>query len=131
MAGGDVTGKLALVVGAGPVGRAAAARLLRRGARPVIMDKNHYLAEKAAAILSGARAWTPALGRVPEDYGLIVEASNASRLWPSERLAPGTMISAPGMPRAIPDLPNIRQWHEPLVTGTAMMILEASIEPGA
>ncbi|MDR2455681.1 MAG: NAD(P)-binding protein, partial [Deltaproteobacteria bacterium] len=130
MAGGQVEGRSVLVVGAGPVGRAAAARLLRHGARPVILDKDPYLAGKAAAILSGVRAFSAKTGRVPEDFRLIVEASTASYLWAVDRFAPGTLIAAPGMPRAIPEAEHLKQWHDPLVTGTAMMIVEASIEPG-
>jgi pyrrolysine biosynthesis protein PylD len=131
MGGGDARGKTVLVVGAGPVGRAAAARLLRKGATPVLLDADPYLADKAAAILTGAKAWSASLGRVPEDFKLILEASSAERLWPAERIAPGTLISAPGLPRAIPETPRAKQWHEPLATSSAMMVLEASLEPGA
>jgi pyrrolysine biosynthesis protein PylD len=127
MAGGAPIDRDVLVVGAGPVGRAAAAHSLTRGGRPVLMDLDSGLAERSAADVKGARAWTPALGRIPEDFRLIVEASTAALLWPADRLQPGTIIAAPGMPRAIPERPWLRQWHDPLVTGTAMMILEAAL----
>lgn len=131
MAGGSIKGRRVLVVGAGPVGRLATSHLLWRGAKPVILDVQTALAERAAVDHPGSQAWTPKLGRVPEDFDLIFDASTAANLWPEERIPDGALIAAPGMPRAIPNSPRYRQWHEPLVTGTAMMIIAAALVPAA
>jgi pyrrolysine biosynthesis protein PylD len=128
MAGGLIASRRVLVIGAGPVGRAAAGHLVRRGAAPIFFDLDPAKAARAAGQIPGAAAWTPAAGRAPEDFDLFVEASTAASLWPS--LPRGALVSAPGMPRALLESPLVRQWHEPLATGTAMMILEAAWAPG-
>jgi pyrrolysine biosynthesis protein PylD len=125
--GRPVAGARVLVVGAGPVGRSAAARLRRHGAVPVVLDLDPDLAARAAAEAPGAMVWTPELGPLPTGFGLIVEASTAPVLWPAESFAPGTLVAAPGMPRSVPESPSVLQWHEPLATGTAVMILEAAL----
>ncbi|MDR1656209.1 MAG: 3-methylornithyl-N6-L-lysine dehydrogenase PylD [Deltaproteobacteria bacterium] len=130
LSGGKIAGRKVLVVGAGPVGQAAAWRLSTLGAQPIIYDLNSAKAAMSAEKIKGAWPWTPALGQLPSDFDLIVEASTASFLWPPQTLKPGTLISAPGVPMCFKPAPHLRQWHDPLVTGTAVMLLEASLPEG-
>jgi pyrrolysine biosynthesis protein PylD len=126
MTSGRLAGRPVLTVGAGPVGQAGAAWLRRLGAKPIIADLSPALAARAAGLVGG-RVWRPQDGVQPGGFELIFEASTSGRLWPPESLKPGTKVAAPGMPPSFEPSEHYALWHDPLQTGTAVMILQAAL----
>lgn len=138
MAGG-LAGKGVLVLGCGPVGRAAARCLLARGARVSLFDLHGERARQAAAELSAAAlpaAARPARVEVGVDlqqalqgHRLLFDATPAPGFIHERHLAPETRIAAPGVPLGLSAgalwAAGNRVVHDPLQIGTAVMLVEA------
>lgn len=123
----------ALVLGAGPVGRAGAQTLADAGYEVHVCDLDPEKARRACAALPGCVACAPGdLPGLPR-FGLVLDAAPTDRCFPLDRLAPQARIAAPCVPcpwtaRAPADA---LVWHDPLELGTAVMLLEAACLPGA
>jgi pyrrolysine biosynthesis protein PylD len=125
-AAGGLRGKEVLVLGLGPVGRAAAARAVALGATALAVDPDSVRLEQ----VSGE------LGLQPVDFSeglarcrLVLDAAPVGGLIPAEWVTPVSIVSAPGMPPAAgPETAEAlgeRHVHEPLALGVVTMALEA------
>jgi pyrrolysine biosynthesis protein PylD len=129
---GGLTDQEVLVLGCGPVGRAAARQLLTQGARVSLYDIRGERAREAAGELGGESGGL----RVEEDleaalmrHCLLFDATPDPGFIHERHLSSETRIAAPGVPlglsagalRAIG--PHLV--HDPLQIGTAVMLLEA------
>ena len=120
--------KRALVLGAGPVGRAGAETLARAGYEVFLCDLDGEKARAACGALSGC---TPC---VPDDlsglplFGCLLDAAPTNDFFPLDRLAAGACISAPCVPCiwALRAPEGASVWHDPLQLGTAVMLLAAA-----
>jgi pyrrolysine biosynthesis protein PylD len=135
-----LAGREVLVLGCGPVGRAAAQHLRVHGARVSLFDLRAERARQAAIQLGGdavggAVAQERAV-RVEEDleaallrHRLLFDATPASGFIRERHITPETRIAAPGVPLGLTEgaLRAIgpRLVHDPLQLGTAVMLLEA------
>jgi len=90
------TGQRVLIIGAGPVGKAAAQYLSEQGAIPVICDLDITKAADAATTIKGAEWINPPAGI--NQYAYIVDASTAGDFITEENVTEDTIIAAPGMP---------------------------------
>ena len=131
---GGLEGESVLVLGCGPVGVAAAAALLDRGASVAFCDVVAYRARAARQALAeegGDRI------QVEDDpltalvgYRLIFDATNAGGLIEAHHLTPATLVAAPGMPCALTpeamEESRHRILHDPLEIGTATMAVAAA-----
>jgi pyrrolysine biosynthesis protein PylD len=139
MAGG-LAGKPVLVLGCGPVGRAAASCLLERRARVSLCDLRAERARETAGELSAAVAAPAALAGTPvgieEDleealrrHRLLFDATPAPAFIQEKHLHPETRIAAPGIPLGLSAgalrAAGLRIVHDPLQIGTAVMLVEA------
>jgi pyrrolysine biosynthesis protein PylD len=129
---GGLAGQEALVLGCGPVGRAAARHLLAQGAQVSLCDIRSERAREAAGELGGEGG---SLGVQEEleaallHHHLLFDATPMPGFIRERHLKPETRIAAPGVPlgltagalRAIG--PHLV--HDPLQIGTAVMLLEA------
>jgi pyrrolysine biosynthesis protein PylD len=100
MAGG-VGGKSVLVIGCGPVGCAAAEKLLGAGAHVHVYDTDGAKARRLAAEMEGRshtvvveKNFSAALAR----HVLILDATPAAGIIDADAISPETCISAPGVP---------------------------------
>jgi pyrrolysine biosynthesis protein PylD len=132
---GGLAGKQALVLGCGPVGRAAARRLLGQGARVSLFDIRGERARQAAAELSGTAAPASARVRVEDDlesalhgHRLLLDATPAPAFILERHVAPDTRIAAPGVPLGLSAgalrAAGSRIVHDRLQIGTAVMLAE-------
>jgi len=132
---GGLTGREVLVLGCGPVGRAAARCLQERGAVVSLWDIRGERARQAAAELSSA---APAASRVrvEEDFEqamrrhlLLFDATPAPAIIRERHLSPDSRIAAPGVPLGLsPEALKAagqRVVHDRLEIGTAVMLVEA------
>jgi pyrrolysine biosynthesis protein PylD len=105
MAGG-LAGKPVLVLGCGPVGRAAARVLMEIGARVTVYDLDQELAQSFCFSngLHMARGLESAL--LEHDY--LVEATTAADLIQARHLGPKSMVAAPGVPCGV----EAEAWQE-------------------
>lgn len=85
-----------LIIGAGPVGQAAAEYIAEQNAVPVICDLDNHKASALAASLRNSQ-WLPAPAPVQE-YDFIVDASPAGNFITEKEVSAKTIIAAPGMP---------------------------------
>jgi pyrrolysine biosynthesis protein PylD len=129
MAGG-LRDKPVLVLGAGPVGRAALRMLREIGAVAAVFDidlqKAEQAAEESGAVVEGDLK--QALGR----YRYIVEATPQGAFIDCGDYPFGTMISLPGMPLGLTAAAYAelqpRTVHDPLQIGVAAMLAMAVAE---
>ena len=120
--------KRALVLGAGPVGRAGAETLALAGYEVFLCDIDGEKARAACGMLSGCTPCTPDdLPGLPL-FGCLLDASPTNDCFPLDRLAAGACISAPCVPCtwAIWAPEGASVWHDPLQLGTAVMLLAAA-----
>lgn len=99
MAGG-LQGQDVLIVGAGPVGSAAAAWVNSQGGHCLIYDQSLAVARQLASSLNGARSvdrLEPTLARCD----LVIEATPAAGVLRQEWLRPEHRIAAPGVPLGV------------------------------
>lgn len=130
---GDLTGKEVLLIGAGPLGSAAAKALLKEGASLITYD---LIREKEAALL---KSYTKAeqqritkglsLEKALSRTNLIFDASPGDAFIPATLLKPNVYIAAPGLPLGLkPSAARLhadRLIHDPLQIGTAVMLFQA------
>jgi len=124
MAGG-VHERDVLVIGAGPVGEAAARFLDARGGRVTVYDHDHARARSLIETIPNARLaldLTSALQRCL----LIVEATPSAGVLTRKDLTPQTLIAAPGVPLGVDvegqDFLGCRLVHDTLEIGVATML---------
>jgi len=136
---GGLAGKKALVLGCGPVGRAAARRLLEQGARVSLFDVRCERAREAATELAGTAVPAGAQVRVEENlesalrrHRLLLDATPAPGFILERHIAPETRIAAPGVPLGLSAgalrAAGPRVVHDPLQIGTAVMLAEALLQ---
>ena len=129
---GGVGGKTIAVTGCGPVGAAGAEALLRRSAMVVLCDLRPDKAEALADRLRPSWGVAVSLCRPDELPGLgpaIDGLLDAAPKRPEDGPPPlldGLPVAAPAVPNLWPD--NRRLWHDPLQTGTAVMLLAAALD---
>jgi pyrrolysine biosynthesis protein PylD len=120
----DPPGAKALVLGAGPVGSAAAAYLARTGAAVTLYDTDTAKMHKAAESLPGVRA---AQGAVKlRNYSYILNAATAANFITPENVSEDTRISAPGMPLGVTReaMDKALVFHNPLELGVMTMYFD-------
>ena len=117
-----------LVIGLGPVGRAAARRLVDLGAHVLAAETDRGRARAAAAELK--------VRLVSLEVGLaacssVVDAAPAADLIPVDWVGERSVVVAPGLPPAATEAARAalgdRHVHEPLAVGVAVMALAAII----
>jgi 3-methylornithyl-N6-L-lysine dehydrogenase len=122
-----VAGKNVLVVGMGPVGKAAASRLLELGAVTLIAEKDQ--AKAAAALFD-----LPAVELVDTDTGLgrcrlVVDATPSRDFVAASWVRKNSIVAAPGWPCGVTkegrEALGDRLIHEPLALGVAAMAADA------
>lgn len=123
LAAGGVEGKKVLVMGAGPVGRAAAGYLTDAGADVVLCDHDGDKLARA----DGPYEKISGLGK--RKFSLILEATDSGNTLGLEHVTENAIVSAPGMPLGVTD--ELRAFlqaknhliHNPLELGTAVMLM--------
>lgn len=133
MAGG-LREKKVLLIGAGPVGRAAAKLLACRRASLIIYDQDRARQEDLAALIRKKYAATVtadlSLKEALSLRPLIFDASTGKDLVRAEDVGPQTFVAAPGIPfgfdEAAKKKVEDRLIHDCLEIGTAVMLFLAS-----
>lgn len=125
LAAGGLSDKEVLLLGLGPVGRSAAARLLDLGARLLVTEAD---AARAAAFAAAHPVRLVTLDEGLVATPLIYDATPAADLIDARSVSSETIVAAPGIPSAC--TPAARQAlgdrhiHEPLAVGVAVMTVE-------
>lgn len=123
---GEVEGEEILIMGAGPVGQAAARYLWEKGAIPVICDldeaKARKLAEEEELVGSYIEEYPPNI----KSYAYIVDATTAGDYITVEDVTEKTIVAAPGMPLGVTKGASqiATVIHNPLELGIIMMYFE-------
>jgi pyrrolysine biosynthesis protein PylD len=116
-----------LVLGLGPVGRAAATWLLANGKRVTAYDPDPARAECASAEMN--LVLVESLEEGLESCDLILDATPSADLIGLEHVWQSTVVAAPGMPLGVTDevasMLEDRLLHEPLALGVATMAVLA------
>lgn len=128
MAGG-LRGRKVLVIGCGPVGQSAALAAVNRGAEVAVFDidrqRSHRLAKERGVTVEQS------LEKALRRHQLVVEATNTADVIDDTVITPGTYIAAPGMPLGLTPAAvqkiSHRLLHDPLQTGTAVMVIDAAL----
>jgi 3-methylornithyl-N6-L-lysine dehydrogenase len=127
-ASGGVGGKPVLLLGLGPVGRAAAARLVELGAHVLVCEPNESLVAAARETLPLERV------TLPEGLAhcwLVFDATPAPDLIDESWVWADCVVAAPGLPPAVTaaaaDALGERLIHEPLALGVATMAVRALV----
>lgn len=129
---GEVEGEEVLIMGAGPVGQAAARYLWQKGAIPVICDldeaKARKLAEEEDLVGSYIEAYPPKLS----SYAYIVDATTAGDYITASDVTEKTIIAAPGMPLGVTKEASeiATVIHNPLEIGIIMMYFDCVQKSG-
>jgi 3-methylornithyl-N6-L-lysine dehydrogenase len=125
-AAGGLSGRPVLVLGLGPVGRAASRRLAQRGARVLAAEPDGARAASAAAdygvsIVSLEEGLTAT--------GLIFDATPIANLVDADHITAGSIAAVPAVPSGFTAAARAalgaRHIHEPLAVGVAVMAVEA------
>jgi 3-methylornithyl-N6-L-lysine dehydrogenase len=129
-AAGGVAGKPVLVIGLGPVGRAAAARLVELGAELFACETDQKrLAEAAAELPLTAVTLSEGLAHC----WLVLDATPAIELIDIGWVWSDCVVSAPGLPSGVTlaarETLGERLIHEPLALGVATMAVHALVGP--
>ncbi len=127
MAGG-VDEREVLIIGAGPVGQAAARYLDARGGRVTVYDHDYDRARSLVERIPGGRQ-APDLATALQRCSLIVEATPSADVLTRKDLTSRTMIAAPGVPLGV-DVEGQaflgrRLIHDALEIGVATMLYTA------
>ena len=133
MAGG-LTGRKALVLGCGPVGRAAAEALTGYGASVEVFDsmaeRSRSLALELAKSSGVSVVAASNLREALSGNKFILDATPAGAFIQAESIGVETILSAPGIPcGATPEAAAIlgeRLLHDPLCLGVATMVMDAA-----
>lgn len=134
MAGG-VGGKTCGVIGCGPVGTFAAARLAEMGARIMLCDidpeRRHRLSVRLEETRGEKVGSTDSTATLLREAPLIVDASPAGNIIDASMVTPETMVVSPGVPHGLtPDAAarlGKRFYHDQLPLGVATMVLAAAL----
>ena len=129
-----IKGKSVLVIGAGPVGMAAAQTLAEFGARVGVHDKNRVKCQKSCDSMN--KRLTKKIEPVHEleqagnKFNFFIEATNAKDVINSVMINPETFIAAPGVPLGVTQN-GIKKagnqiLYDPLQLGTAAMAVRAA-----
>lgn len=128
-AAGGLDGRPVLLLGLGPVGRAAGRRLAALGATLVVAEPDDAVAARAAGEgLAFERVdLTAGLARCD----LVYDATPAAGIVGARDLRPGAIVAAPGVPPALDAGARAalgpRHIHEPLAIGVAVMAARALV----
>jgi pyrrolysine biosynthesis protein PylD len=136
---GGLAGESVLVLGCGPVGRAATKALIDRGADVAICDAKQERALAALREIGQDASSRIRLEDTPptalERYELIFDATDVGDFIEPAHLTPRTMVAAPGMPCALtPEAMaenRDRVLHDALEIGTATMAVQAAVQAAA
>jgi pyrrolysine biosynthesis protein PylD len=127
VAAGGLEGREVLVLGLGPVGRAAVRRLAMRGASVLVAEPDEE--RVAAAHEVGLPFETSALAAGVARCDLIFDASPAAGIIDAAEVRAETIAAVPGMPSAFTEAAqealDVRHIHEPLAIGVAVMAARA------
>ncbi|MFV0436420.1 MAG: 3-methylornithyl-N6-L-lysine dehydrogenase PylD [Desulfopila sp.] len=135
MAGG-LSGRPALVLGCGPVGRSGAIRLAELGAVVSLYDVRPELAHRFAADYSGLKMRVATdLTTALMEHALILEATPVADTIGAETITTTTCVAAAGVPCGVTVAARkklgARLFWDPLQLGVATMLIEvARQEPG-
>jgi pyrrolysine biosynthesis protein PylD len=126
-AAGGLTDRDVLLLGLGPVGRAAARRLVDRGATVLAVEPDE---ERVTASLEVGLAIEPIeLASGLERCDLVLDASPAAGIIDVGDVRPETIAAVPGLPSAFTaaaqEALGVRHIHEPLAIGVAVMAARA------
>jgi threonine dehydrogenase-like Zn-dependent dehydrogenase len=126
-AAGGFEGREVLVLGLGPVGRAAVRRLAARGA--VVLVTEPAEERIAAALEVGLEFEVTSLADGLARCDLIFDASPAGGIIDAADVRPETIAAVPGVPSAFTsaaqEVLGVRHMHEPLAIGVAVMAARA------
>jgi pyrrolysine biosynthesis protein PylD len=126
-ASGGLYGRHVLLLGLGPVGRAAAQRLLRQGATVRVVEPDGERLK--AALETGMNLRPVGLAEGLGDCDLIFDATPAADLIDAGDIGPDTIAAVPGLPSAFTaaaqEALGARHIHEPLAIGVAVMAARA------
>jgi pyrrolysine biosynthesis protein PylD len=122
----SVAGAPVLVIGLGPVGRAAARRLDSLGAQVLAAEIDR---ERAQAAEQQLNVRLVSLGEGLAACALVVDAAPAADLIPVDWVGARSVVVAPGLPPAATAATRAalgdRHVHDPLAVGVAVMALAA------
>ena len=121
------------VIGCGPVGTAAAFRLVRMGANLTVCDLNEEHGRRLVARIreecNTETAWVGEVTALLSNCRFIVDATPAAGIVPADAIRPDTVITAPGVPVGLTlealDRIGLRFYHDNLPLGVATMVLAA------
>jgi len=126
-AAGGLEGRDVLVLGLGPVGRAAVRRLAARAATPIVVEPDTERIEAARDV--GLEFGTVSLADGLARCDLVFDASPAADIIDAGDLRPRAIAAVPGMPSAFTAAAQkalgARHIHEPLAIGVAVMAARA------
>jgi pyrrolysine biosynthesis protein PylD len=124
-ASGGLEGRPVALLGYGPVGRHAAARLQQRGAEVLLVEPDTSRAADAAG--EGVRVLP--LRDALDAADLLFDATPAADVVDASWVTPGSVAAVPGMPSAVTvaarEALGERHIHEPLALGVAAMAVDA------
>lgn len=121
------------VIGCGPVGTAAAFRLVRMGANLTVCDLNEERGRRLVARIreecNTETAWVGEVTALLSTCRFIVDATPAAGIVPADAIRPDTVITSPGVPVGLTlealDRIGLRFYHDNLPLGVATMVLAA------
>ena len=126
-AAGGLLDRRVLLLGLGPVGRAAARRLVSRGATVLVAEPDEE--RVAAALEVGLKVEPVELAAGLERCDLVFDASPAAGIIDAADVRPETIAAVPGLPSAFTpaaqEALGVRHIHEPLAIGVAVMAARA------
>jgi pyrrolysine biosynthesis protein PylD len=126
-AAGGIEGREVLVLGLGPVGRAAVRRLAARGADVLVTEPDEE--RVTAALEVGLEFEAVGLADGLARCHLVFDASPAADVIDAGDLRPGMIAAVPGMPsaftQAAQEALGVFHMHEPLALGVAVMAARA------
>ncbi len=124
---GGIQGREVLVLGLGPVGRAAVRRLAAHGAIVLVTEPDEERVE--AALEVGLEFEMTGVAEGLARCDLVFDASPAADVIDVADLRPGSIAAVPGMPSAFTpaaqETLGVRHIHEPLAVGVAVMAARA------
>jgi pyrrolysine biosynthesis protein PylD len=122
---GELKGRPVALLGYGPVGRNAAARLQQRGAEVLLVEPDAARAAEAAG--EGVRVLS--LKDALDAADLLFDATPTADVVDAGWVTPGSVAAVPGMPSAFTaaaqQVLGERHIHEPLALGVAAMAVDA------
>ena len=128
-AAGSLLSRHVLLLGLGPVGRAAARRLVSRGAAVEVVEPD--AARLQAALNVGLRIQPVELAEGLSRCDLIFDATPAGDFIGADDVTPITIAAVPGLPSAFTAEAQaslgLRHIHEPLAIGVAVMAARALV----